>query len=189
MISIQTSRLQLIPLDHEMLQIWSQAGRESLEKSLQLVPNSWELEKFYQDETLLALRDFWLPMTKKFPLEFTWYTNWEIILKEKTCSIGGIGLSGMPNNDGSTEIGYVIDQKFRGSGFATEAVDALKNWAFKDHDLKIIKAETPILNLHSQKVLQKNNFKIVGEKQINIPEPTPLYCWECVRPLIRVNEI
>jgi hypothetical protein len=55
--------------------------------------------------------------------------------------------------------------------------------------LKIIKAETPILNLHSQKVLQKNNFKIVGEKQIKIPEPTPLYCWECVRPLIRVNEI
>jgi RimJ/RimL family protein N-acetyltransferase len=83
----------------------------------------------------------------------------------------------------------MIDQKFRGSGFATEAVGALKNWAFKDHDLKIIKAETPILNLHSQKVLQKNNFKIVGEKQINIPEPTPLYCWECVRPLLHINEI
>ena len=181
MISIQTSRLQLIPLDHEMLQIWSQSGRESLEKFLQLSPNSWEVEKFYQDETLLALRDFWLPMTKKFPLEFTWYTNWEIILKEKTCSIGGIGLSGMPNNDGSTEIGYVIDQKFRGSGFATEAVKALKTWAFKDSDLKIITAETPTLNLHSQKVLQKNNFKIVGEKQINIPEALQVYGWECVR--------
>jgi RimJ/RimL family protein N-acetyltransferase len=120
-------------------------------------------------------------MTKKFPLEFTWYTNWEIILKEKTCSIGGIGLSGMPNNEGSTEIGYVIDQKFRGLGFATEAVDALKNWAFKDPDLKIMKAETPILNLNSQKVLQKNNFKIIGEKQINIPEPIQVYGWECVR--------
>jgi RimJ/RimL family protein N-acetyltransferase len=120
-------------------------------------------------------------MTKKFPLEFTWYTNWEIILKEKTCSIGGIGLSGMPNNDGCTEIGYVIDQKFRGSGFATEAVKALKTWAFKDSDLKIITAETPTLNLHSQKVLQKNNFKIVGEKQINIPEALQVYGWECVR--------
>ena len=78
MISIQTSRLQLIPLDHEMLQIWNLSGRESLEKFLQLLPNSWEVEKFYQDETELALRDFWLPMTKKFPLEFTWYTNWEM---------------------------------------------------------------------------------------------------------------
>lgn len=189
MISIQTSRLQLIPLDHEMLQIWNVSGRESLEKFLNLSPNSWEVEKFYQDETSLALRDFWLPMTKKFSLEFTWYTNWEIILKEKSCSIGGIGLSGMPNNEGCTEIGYVIDQKFRGSGFATEAVGAMKNWAFKDPDLKIIKAETPIFNLNSQKVLEKNNFKIVGEKQINIPEPTSLYCWECARSFLSMNEI
>jgi RimJ/RimL family protein N-acetyltransferase len=181
MISVQTSRLQLIPLDHEMLQIWKHSGRESLEKILNLLPNSWDLEKFYQDETTLALNDFWLPMTKKFPLEFTWYTNWEIILKEKSCSIGGIGLSGMPNNEGCTEIGYMIDQKFRGSGFATEAVKALITWAFKDSDLKIIKAETPTLNLHSQKVLQKNNFKIIGEKQINIPEPIQVYGWECVR--------
>lgn len=189
MISVQTSRLQLIPLDHEMLQIWKHSGRESLEKILKLTPNSWEVEKFYLEETILALSDFWLPMTKKFPLEFTWYTNWEIILKEKSCSIGGIGLSGMPNNGGCTEIGYMIDQKFRGAGFATEAVEALKKWAFKDPDLNIIKAETPIFNLNSQKVLQKNNFKIVGEKQINIPEPTPLYCWECARPIEHINEI
>jgi len=181
MISIQTSRLQLVPLDQEMLQIWNHSGRGKLEKILQLNANSWELEKFYQDETTLALRDFWLPMTKKFPLEFTWYTNWEIILKEKSCSIGGIGLSGMPNNEGSTEIGYVIDQKFRGLGFATEAVHALKTWAFKDPDLKMLQAETPIINLNSQKVLQKNNFKIVGEKQINIPEPMQVYVWKCIR--------
>jgi hypothetical protein len=44
-----------------------------------------------------------------------------------------------------------------------------------------MKAETPILNLNSQKVLQKNNFKIIGEKQINIPEPIQVYGWECVR--------
>lgn len=181
MISIQTSRLQLIPLDHEMLQIWSRSGRESLEKFLQLLPNSWELEKFFQEETTLALHDFWLPMTKKFPLEFTWYTNWEIILKEKSCSIGGIGLSGMPNNEGCSEIGYMIDQKFRGLGFATEAVHALKTWAFKDPDLKILKSEIPTLNLNSQKVLEKNNFKMVGEKQIYLPEPTQVYCWEYVR--------
>lgn len=168
-------------MDHEMLQIWNHSGRESLEKLLHLLPNAWELEKFFQDETTLALHDFWLPMTKKFPLEFTWYTNWEIILKEKSCSIGGIGLSGMPNNEGYTEIGYVIDQKFRGLGFATEAVRALKTWAFKDTDLKILKAETPTDNLNSQKVLQKNNFKIVGEKQINIPEPVKVYCWEYER--------
>jgi RimJ/RimL family protein N-acetyltransferase len=189
MISLQTTRLKLIPLDHEMLQIWNHSGRESLEKILHLLSNAWDTEKFYQDETNVALRDFWLPMTKKFPLEFAWYTNWEIILKEKSCSIGGIGLSGMPNNEGCTEIGYVIDQKYRGLGFATEAVNTLKKWAFQDPDLKIIRAETPIVNLNSQKVLQKNSFEIIGEKQINIPEPIQVYCWECPREFPTINEM
>ena len=188
-IQVQTQRLTLIPLTNQQLQVWKQTGRKDLEKMLDLKHNPWKLGLFYEQETLQALSDFWIPQTAKFPLDYFWYTNWEIILKEKSCSIGGIGLSGMPNNEGCTEIGYMLDQKFRGQGFATEAVDALKNWAFKDPDLKIIKAETPIFNINSQKVLQKNNFKIIGEKQINIPEPTPIYCWECVRSFLSMNEI
>jgi len=70
MISLKTERLQLIPLDHEMLSIWKNMGRPALEKFLQLKPNSWDIEKFYVQETTLALRDFWLPMTKKFPFDF-----------------------------------------------------------------------------------------------------------------------
>lgn len=181
MISTHSTRLQLIPLDHEMLNIWKKYGRKSLEKHLNIKTNSWDIERFYQDETNLALKNFWIPMTKKFPIEFTWYTNWEIVLKEKSCSIGGIGLSGMPNDEGSTEIGYVIDRKFRGLGLATEAVNTLISWAFHDPELKTIKAETPLDNPNSQKVLQKNNFMIVGEKQIHIPEPIQVYRWECQR--------
>jgi RimJ/RimL family protein N-acetyltransferase len=181
MISIQTSRLQLIPLDHEMLQIWNLSGRESLEKFLNLSPNSWEVEKFYQDETSLALRDFWLPMTKKFPLEFTWYTNWEIILNTSSCSVGGIGLAGLPDNEGTTEIGYVIDEKFRGLGIATEAVKALSDWAFLDSDLQLLRAETPVDNEGSQRVLEKNRFQKTGEKNLPLEIPLQVFTWERLR--------
>ena len=179
MISLKTERLQLIPLDYEMLSVWKNSGRSALEKILQLEPNSWIIEKFYEQETNLALHDFWLPMAKKYPFDFLWYTNWEIILKEKSCSVGGIGLGGMPSNEGSTEVGYFIDQKFRGLGIASEALEAIKSWAFQDPDLNKLRAETPLDNLSSQKVLEKNQFHREGQKEILTPEPLQVICWEC----------
>lgn len=179
--SLKSSRLTLIPLTHEMLCIWQNQGRFELEKNLALFPNTWEVEKFYQDETKQALRDFWIPQTKKYRQDFFWYTNWEIILTEKSCSVGGIGLSGLPNNEGETEIGYFVDQKFRENGIATEAVHLLKKWAFLDPDLIRLKAETPENNIASQRILLKNNFTKTGEKTIFIPEAIKVLTWNCTK--------
>ena len=178
MISIKTPRLTLIPLDHSMLQIWEKFGRKQLEKVLGLNHNTWELEKFYVNETEQALHNFWIPMTHKFPLDFLWYTSWEIIWKEKSCSVGGIGFSGLPDNDGITEIGYAIDQKYRNLGIATEAVNYLIQWASQDKDLTSIKAETPVNNEASHQVLLKNGFKKTGTREIFVEEVMPLVCWE-----------
>lgn len=125
-----------------------------------------------------ALHDFWIPQTHKYPFDFCWYTNWEIIHKDSSCSVGGIGFSGLPNNEGATEIGYVIDQKFRNRGLAAEAVNLLIEWANQDKDLLKILAETPIDNVGSQKVLQKNQFQKIGEKSIFIEKDIPLFVWE-----------
>jgi len=113
---------------------------------------------FYEQEILQALRDYWIPQTAKFPLDYFWYTNWEIILKDSSCSVGGIGLAGLPDDQGTTEIGYAIDQKYEGQGFATEALQGLSTWAFQDAGLQTLRAETPIENLASQRVLTKTTF-------------------------------
>ncbi len=178
MISIKTERLLLIPLDHQSLQSWLKSGRKDLEKSLQLMPNDLLLEPFYENEMLHALQHYWIPMTKKFPFDFMWYTNWEIILKSKSCSIGGIGFSGMPNDQGNTEIGYALDQKFRGHGYAREAIQALVEWAFQDADLHYIRAETPCENIASQTVLKANNFVQIDQKTIHCPDPLEVFTWE-----------
>jgi len=93
--------------------------------------------------------------------------------------VGGIGLGGMPSNEGNTEVGYFIDQKFRGLGIASEALNALKSWAFQDTDLILLRAESPVDNLASQKVLEKNQFHPTGQKEILTPEPMQVICWEC----------
>lgn len=178
MFSIQSERLQLIPLDHSLLRIWQSSGRETLESQLGLKPNSFQLEEFYRNETETALSNFWIPQTHKYPLDFCWYTNWEIILKPSSCSVGGIGFSGLPDNDGKCEIGYVIDQKFRNKGIAKEAVELLINWANQDPDLKAISAKTFPNNLASQSVLLSTGFKLLEGKPIFLDEETPLLCFE-----------
>ncbi len=177
-IQVQTPRLTLIPLTHNQLRIWKQFGREELAKSLEIKHNPGEMGLFYEQEMLQALSDFWIPQTAKFPLDYYWYTNWEIILKDASCSVGGIGLAGLPDNDGTTEIGYAIDQKFEGQGIASEAVEALSKWVFEDKDMQILRAETPNENIASQRVLMKNNFQKTGEKTLELEIPMEVFTWE-----------
>ncbi len=181
MIKLQTPRLTLIPLNHELLLVWQQSGRKDLEKILDLQPNPWKLELFYEQETRQALSDYWIPQTAKFPLDYYWYTNWEIILNTSSCSVGGIGFAGLPDNEGATEIGYALDQKFRGQGIATEAVQALSEWAFLDAGLQVIRAETPVDNEGSQRVLEKNQFQKTGEKTLALENPMQVFTWERLR--------
>ncbi len=178
---LQTPRLTLIPLQLPHLLVWQNSGRKDLEKMLDLQHNPWELELFYEQETSQALRDFWIPQTAKFPLDYYWYTSWEIILHSSSCSVGGIGFAGLPDNEGTTEIGYALDQKFRGHGIATEAVQALTDWAFIDTGLNLIRAETPVDNAASQRVLEKNNFQKTGEKTLEIEIPLQVFTWERLR--------
>jgi RimJ/RimL family protein N-acetyltransferase len=181
MIKLQTPRLTLIPLDHPALLIWKQSGRKDLEKILELQPNPWNMELFYEQETQQALSDYWIPQTAKFPLDFYWYTNWEIILNSSSCSVGGLGLAGLPDNEGTTEIGYVLDEKHRGMGIATEAVQALTEWAFQDEGLHVLRAETPVDNRGSQRVLEKNQFQKTGEKNLSLEIPLQVFTWERLR--------
>jgi [ribosomal protein S5]-alanine N-acetyltransferase len=180
-IPVQTSRLTLLPLTNQYLRVWHQSGRKDLEKRLDLQHNPWEMELFYEQETQLALHDYWIPQTAKFPLDYYWYTNWEIILNSSSCSVGGIGFAGLPDDQGTTEIGYALDQKFRGQGIATEAVQALSEWAFQDSDLHVIRAETPVDNMGSQRVLEKNDFKKTGEKILALENPMQVFTWERLR--------
>lgn len=178
MISIQSDQIQLLALNHSDLLVWKNKGRAEMEFILGLNHNPLDLEDFYASETSKALQDFWIPQTRKFPFDFCWYTNWEIILKSTSCSVGGIGFSGLPNNEGITEIGYAIDKKFRGKGIATEAIDLLISWASQDKDLKKVKAETMQDNVASQKVLLKNNFVKMREHRLFIEKEIPTYIWE-----------
>jgi RimJ/RimL family protein N-acetyltransferase len=76
--------------------------------------------------------------------------------------IGTIGFHGPPDDDGRVEVGYRVQPEYRRRGVATEAVQALFDWAHREHGITRFRASTAPDNLASQAVLAKFGFRQVG---------------------------
>jgi RimJ/RimL family protein N-acetyltransferase len=61
------------------------------------------------------------------------------------------------------ELGYAIEPKERGKGYATEAVRQIVSMLFSTASIERIEALTDTENVASQRVLEKNGFKREGE--------------------------
>ena len=97
--------------------------------------------------------------------DWHWYATWMIELKSGA-HIGDLCFKGL-NNDGSVEIGYGITEENQGCGYATEAVEAVVDWALNQPDVYRVVAESDSENKQSQRVLEKCGFissGIIGEE-------------------------
>jgi len=96
------------------------------------------------------------------PNQWEWYCMWIIELQDGT-HIGDLCFKGL-NADGSSEIGYGIEDEYQGKGYATEAVSALVNWAMNQPCVTCVTAEAEESNLASIRVLEKVGFLPTGER-------------------------
>lgn len=88
-----------------------------------------------------------------------WYTYWLIVIRSENIGAGLVGFKGAPDRIGSVEIGYSISPVFRGSGYMTEAVEALTDWAFSHRAcLRVTAPRVVPDNISSRKVLLKAGF-------------------------------
>ena len=141
---IETKRIKMYP-----------ASREQMEKII-ATETSEELKVAYSEmlEGCLQHMDEW-----------EWYAMWNIELINGT-RVGDLNFKGLDEN-GVTEIGYVILGEYQDQGYATEAVKAVTEWALQKNNVTAIEAETDVNNIISQKVLAKCGFianGVVGEE-------------------------
>lgn len=156
MFEIHTKRLRLIPLNLQNLLLLKE-NRAAMEKNLNLNISQQVIDPHIQLEFADAI-DFWIVRVSQNEENYFWFTNWEVVLKEKNVSIGGIGLTGMPDEQGQVMVGYGLDKNYHNQGYATESLQVLIKWVFENPEVKSIIAETKADNLASQKVLAKNGF-------------------------------
>ena len=89
---------------------------------------------------------------------------WAMILKEKNIFIGDCGLS-IQNIDGELlpEIGYHIKKEFWCKGYAKEAAQAVKEWAFKNTNYNTLYSYMTKDNIASYKTAESIGMKRIKE--------------------------
>jgi RimJ/RimL family protein N-acetyltransferase len=89
---------------------------------------------------------------------------WALIDKMTQEFIGQCGLSIQNvNNKEYLEIGYLLKKKYWHNGFATEAANACKNYAFDKLNAKTVYSIIRVDNTPSQKVAERTGMKIEEE--------------------------
>ena len=156
-IIISTVRLKLIPatVAHVRAEIGDRAEFARLIQAQ--VPENWPPESA-ADALPLFLE--WLEAA---PDRVGWF-GWYAVLDVKNANsilVGGGGFLGPPQQ-GEVSIGYSVLPQFQGSGFATEMVGALVQWALEHSGVRRIVAETEWANPASVRVLSKLGFAETG---------------------------
>ncbi|HEX5131241.1 MAG TPA: GNAT family N-acetyltransferase [Candidatus Krumholzibacteria bacterium] len=95
------------------------------------------------------------------------WISWYFLLRrydgEKPLAIGVGGFRGLPAEDGTVEVGYSVRKENQRAGYATEAVDALVEWAFSNPGVTRVIAHTLPVLAPSIRVLEKNGFRFAGD--------------------------
>lgn len=84
---------------------------------------------------------------------------WTISLKDSREPAGAICLWNFTEEEGKAEIGYELLPQFHGKGIMQEAIAAVIQYGFEKLKLKKLEACTVKQNIHSIRILQRNDFK------------------------------
>jgi [ribosomal protein S5]-alanine N-acetyltransferase len=96
------------------------------------------------------------------------FQSWMIIKNNTLEIIGDLGFKGFNQTDNSIDLGYGIISEERQKGYATEAIEAIINWAFSTNVVQKITANCLIENIYSNRLLYKFNFiQIKTESKMN----------------------
>jgi RimJ/RimL family protein N-acetyltransferase len=155
--SINTQRLQLIPLNLNQLELALQ-NIETLEASLDLVIT----RPWMNDRVRRAIGMKIEKMRKADASRHDWFTYWLIVIKDENVGAGMLGFKGFPDENSSTEIGYGIDESYQGKGYMREAVQELIDWAFTHPFCNVITA-TEVENPASRRLLERLGARLVGK--------------------------
>ncbi len=100
---------------------------------------------------------FWL---KEYEDEDTY--RWVVELKDTKEIIGSIDVVKKNRFDNTCEIGYCYGSKYWGKGYASEALNEVSKYLFKEAEFRLVELKHISDNVASGKVMQKCGFKYDG---------------------------
>ncbi len=150
--------------------------------NLRLVPQSVEDIRVQMESLSAEDRAQYSPdwIARVFSGEADWWTlGFVIALRSDIGRIGACGFKGPPDADGAVEIAYGLVPEYQNRGLATEAASALVGHAFRDAQVRVVRAHTLSDSNASARVLTKCGFRLKG--QVVDPEDGLVWRWEIDR--------
>jgi RimJ/RimL family protein N-acetyltransferase len=118
----------------------------------------------------------WLARVCATPAGDPWALSFVMVERATGSVVGGCSFKGPPDTEGVVEVAYGTDVSHRGRGYATQAAEALTDFAFASGLVRLVRAHSKLDNVPSARVLTKCNFRLVGE--VVDPEDGLVYRWE-----------
>lgn len=114
------------------------------------------------------------PYTKENAVNFIKYANSDVpihifAIEVDNKAVGGIGIH--PQHDimrKNAELGYWLGEKYWNKGIISKAISRMVDFAFNNYDIVRLYARPFGNNIASQRVLEKNGFKLEARIEKNI---------------------
>jgi RimJ/RimL family protein N-acetyltransferase len=158
---IHSPRLDLIALSPDFLRVSIRGDLAAASQLIDLViPSEWLEAAWLMEMRLAKLREN--------PALEPWLLR-AVGLRETKTMVGFIGFHTLPGADylnsyapNSVEFGYTIFADHRRKGYASEAAQALMDWATREHDVRRFVVSISPVNQPSRRIAQKLGFRKVG---------------------------
>ena len=91
-----------------------------------------------------------------------WLHGFALVHRATGTVVGSAAFKAPPGADGTVEIAYRVAPEHQGHGFATEAAEALRDFAFDSGAVRVVRGHTRPEQNASTRVLTKCGFRFVG---------------------------
>ena len=103
-------------------------------------------------------------MSRRSPGEPGGWVQYTVEDRESGRVVGDVGLSLADGEPNVIKVGYTIAPEFQGSGFATEAIRALVDYAFDTLGADAVRAHASALNTPSIRVAEKVGMRLIEKR-------------------------
>ena len=118
----------------------------------------------------------WIARVRESKAGDPWALSYKMVESSSGSVVGSCAFKGPPNADGMVEIAYGVEPDFQRRGFATEAAQALTDFALTSGKVRVVRAHTKAENNASARVLTKCGFRSIG--LVFEPEDGVVMRWE-----------
>jgi len=162
--SLTTERLELQPITRALVEAVIAEDRDGAE---QLVgarfPRVWPGKTFVE-------RAFACPLEKLRvdPEQWLWGARVLVTRADAPAVVGSVILNGRPDDTGTVEVAYGVDEDMQGQGYATEGTAEVVRWALAQPGVARVVAVTFPCHSASVRVLEKLGMVQSGHRETDM---------------------